>query len=552
MILHLKDDCRVKYKSGNLIRGIVVVLYVLVFIVLPSYAAESEILDKVRVGIYFNYDRSNIKTAVSRLDLKAPLGVEVGFVKADEFVKQYVNSSDKSISICKEGYSKGIYHIRIGGNLANIEDANALIDKLKNSQVKAYLAYVDDWQVWTGSYDTLTDALKSIVDLKAKYNQVGYNVVLSSSNRIVGLVDNDIVLAFDSLKTALRVRPASSNNPYALTINNNSKEVYRGEFEFKRLTGSDMTIVNELPLEEYLYGVLPYEIGSGAPMEALKAQAVAARTYTINNRFKYKSLGFNLCNTTASQVYKGMSGETQNTNKAVDDTKGGMVYYNGSLAQVYYFSSSGGMTEDVKNVWGSNIPYLKSVEDKYESGKSWNYNWELSYTQNDIKNFLSKKNIDIGEIIDIKITNRSQAGRATEMIVYGTKGSYSFKNEGCRTAFNLSSQNFVINTDTKEVLSIKTATNVYENTFINGRTMISAGGIKSLIPLSGSLKILSANDNKKDVSVNAVKVFNFIGKGWGHAVGMSQDGAMGMAKAGFNYEDILKHYFQGTEILKKN
>ena len=184
-----------------------------------------------------------------------------------------------------------------------------------------------------------------------------------------------------------------------------------------------MTLINVLPMEEYLYGVVPCEIQAGSHPEALKAQAVAARTYTVNNLKKYERLNFNMCATTYSQVYRGFNGEAGATSKAIDDTRGEIVTYEGKPASIFYFSSSGGKTEDVKNVWGSDgYPYLVSVEDKYESGKSWHYNWENSFTAQRIKEIMVGRGFNIGDILGIHITKRSEAGRAVEVVLRGSKG----------------------------------------------------------------------------------------------------------------------------------
>ncbi len=342
------------------------------------------------------------------------------------------------------------------------------------------------------------------------------------------------------------IRPEEQNNPYKLNLDG---VPFRGEFEVKRLSASDMTVINVLPLQEYLYGVVPGEIESYSHIEALKAQAVAARTYTVNNMNKYKENGFNLCNTTWSQVYKGYSAETESTNRAVDETKGQIVLYNDKPAQVFYFSSSGGQTEDVKNVWGSDFPYLSSVEDKYESGKSWNYNWTKTLTAEEIKKRLISKGKDVGEVTGIDILKTSGAGRPVELVISGTKSQAVFKNAATRDIFGLPSQMYTIESSSGKdnSISIRSATSEVSAKPLGELNVMSASG-EMVLDAGKGLSVAGRDGKTITVSSQSSDSYTFSGRGWGHAIGMSQEGAKGMANEGFTYDEILTHYFQGTEV----
>ena len=171
-----------------------------------------------------------------------------------------------------------------------------------------------------------------------------------------------------------------------------------------------MTLINIVNIEQYLYGVVPAEIEADAPLEAIKAQAVAARTYTYRNINRYSKWGFDLVDTVDSQVYRGYDGERATTNQAVNETKGKKMLYNGSLAQVFYFASSGGMTANVKEVWGSEIPYLVSVPDPYESQTSYRYIWEKTLTAEEIKKILFISGVEIGDIVSVSAEEYSPQG----------------------------------------------------------------------------------------------------------------------------------------------
>jgi stage II sporulation protein D len=532
-----------------------------------AYAA-GEVPEKIRIGLFFrDTSAHNVNTAVSCFNINSEKGLRLGFVKDGKFNQVYEGSTSNDITIRKDshfvknnnvlkeyepsaaasiqGEKIGPYHIKIGGNYTSLSTANAKLKEIKGKEVPAYIAFVDSWQIWTGAYsDAKTAEADMKNDIAAKLGSVKLSTVEPSGNRIVAESENDgILTVFGSSSAYFQIWPGEANTPYAFKLNG---ILYRGDIEVRRYQGSDMTVINIVPLQQYLYGVLPGEIEASSHPEALKAQAVAARTYTINSIGKHTSLGFDLCNTTGCQVYKGFSVEAQSANKAVDDTKGQMVTYNGKPAQVFYFSSSGGRTEDVQYVWGSQIPYLKSVEDKYESGRSWNYTWESTYTANEIKQIMLGRNYNLGDILNITIADVSPAGRVTELIIEGTRDERVYMKGACRSVLsNLHSQWYTISTDAD--IMAKALSKKPENTRLVGKAVVTANGTKVMGASKKNVTVLGAGGKKKAVPVIPT-TYKFTGRGWGHAVGMSQEGAKGMAKAGFKYDEILMHYFQGTKV----
>jgi len=162
---------------------------------------------------------------------------------------------------------------------------------------------------------------------------------------------------------------------------------YRGNMEF-RLSGSSLTAVNELPTEEYLYGVVPREMSNSWPLEALKAQAVAARTYTVANFSKRAAEGFNMLDTKYDQAYGGINVEGENASQAVRETAGQVILYNSAPIRAVYHSNSGGHTEDNENVWtGPAFAYLRGKDDIY-STKNGYANWSITTTIDDVRNKL--------------------------------------------------------------------------------------------------------------------------------------------------------------------
>jgi stage II sporulation protein D len=549
-------------------RYICVIVVLIVFCYGLEYAfAWDNIPREVRIGLFFSHEQRKIEKAVSYFGIGAESGIQVGSLENNSTKVLFSNDTQYSLFIRKDAYFIkqntlyteydpsqqadiqgeiiGPFHVQIGGNYQDFASANTKAQEIKGKGVLAYPVYCGVWQVWTGFYTSQNDAQFDITgNITNKLGQGTYDVVNSSENRIVIMSNReDVVMLYASDTGTLQILPDSSNEPLA-TIVDGVK--YRGTIEIRRLKESDMTVINVLPLEEYLYGVIPCEIYSNSHPEALKAQAVASRTYVVKNYNKYVSLGFNMCNTVYSQVYRGFSVEKATANKAVDDTRGKIVMYEQNPASVYYFSSSGGMTEDCRNVWSGSYPYLVNVEDAYEKGTSWNYTWQTAFSDEEVKAILEGKEYNSGDILGINITDRSIAGRAVRVEIIGSLESIVFEKEKCRTMLDsLHSQWYDISTDS----DVSVLGNP-ENRIIQpgGQKVMTSQGLKTITSEPGrNITIIGANNNKRTVTV-VPKTYIFTGKGWGHAVGMSQEGAKGMAEAGFTYEEILMHYFPGTRI----
>jgi len=438
---------------------------------------------------------------------------------------------------------RGPFHIKIGPVYGDRQSADKITTLLKGKGIDAYPVFDGRWAVWSGFYPDKDSAEKDLATVKKHAGGYECEVLQNKRTGIAVLnAKGDTLLMYLQESGVLAFVPKEKGDNVPL-IRVNEKP-YRGRIEVYRLAGSDMTVVNELDLEQYLYGVVPCEMAAKSHPEALKAQAVASRTYAVRNMGKYKSLGFNLSDGTTCQVYNGYSAELVSTNEAVDATASEIVTYNGSPAATYYFSSSGGMTENIANVWGTEVPYLVSVEDKYEKEDTSNYNWEVVYTADEIRKELRSRSRDVGRITSIKASRYSEAGRVVELFITGTEGEEVFTNSNCRSVLNsLYSQMYTISTDADTL--IMGANGETSLTTLYGKEVADLSGTRKI--KSETVSILGADGNIRTVPTIPT-VYTFRGKGWGHAVGMSQAGARGMAEAGFDYREILSHYFPGTRV----
>lgn len=536
---------------------------VMLFTMLPginSLSSDAAEVTTVKVGLYYG------SGAQSQIDISGDKGVEFSAFdsKASHYYPVYDSKAGEVVTVRKDSYfiqtgtkytpvaangkpSNGPFHIEIKGTYGNYDDTLAVVQGYGSKGISAYPVYTDSrWRVWTGFYISKAAALTAINSVKSKLGDNTYTVIDQIDSRVYATDKSGKVLfMFASSQNVLRGKSLSAANPNPIKIGSG---LYRGEVEFLRVSGSDMTIINVLPFEEYVYGVVPNEMPAYSNIEALKAQAVAARTYSYKYMSKHAKYGFNVCSTTDCQVYKGYSSENANTNKAVDETRNMVVTYNGALAETLFSASTGGRTEDAENVWGSSVPYLKSVEDKYESGKSYNYNWTMKFTADEINSKL--KNYGLGNVTGMEITKYSETGRPIELIVTGTSkpdGVVISKGK-CRTFLSLPSQMYNITTNADINVQVNGKT---ESASLSSIKVITKDGEKTYTDPDQKVTIVGADGSTTTVAASPTE-YVFTGKGWGHAVGMSQEGAMGMAKAGFAYDEILKHYFTGTKVeLKK-
>ncbi|MBQ9595067.1 MAG: SpoIID/LytB domain-containing protein, partial [Synergistaceae bacterium] len=207
---------------------------------------------------------------------------------------------------------------------------------------------------------------------------------------------------------------------------------YRGAF----LITSRGGLLNVVNLENYLCGVLPAEVGASWHMEALRAQAISARTYVLKQSMNRAEKGYDVVDTDSDQVYKGAGVETAKTNQAVSSTAGEILTYGNELAMTYFHSDSGGHTADIADVWGQTLPYLTGVPEvvSYKSPVSvWNAKFSNAKIQSVIKKVTGS---DIGTIREIQVSEVDEGGRAIRMNFIGSKGSKTIRASQFRVALD--------------------------------------------------------------------------------------------------------------------
>ncbi|HAJ63962.1 MAG TPA: sporulation protein, partial [Cyanobacteria bacterium UBA8543] len=204
-------------------------------------------------------------------------------------------------------------------------------------------------------------------------------------------------------------------------------------------TSGGLTAVNIVNLEQYLYSVLGAEMSADWPQEALKAQAVAARSYALYKRATAGNKVYDLGDTTKWQVYKGLETEGQGTHLAVDATAGQVMTYGGQIILAVFHASSGGHTENVENVWTGSYPYLRGVAD-YDMGSP-GFEWTKNFSRSE----LSRRISGVGSVISMTPEHTTPSGRIVTMIVKGDRATRRISGNDLRSALGLRSTLFVVN-----------------------------------------------------------------------------------------------------------
>ena len=493
----------------------------------------------------------------------------------------WVNGSSYSTSD-NGGEAIGCYHVLVGSGYRSYEEAAAAAD----GYADGFVAWVDgDYQVRAGSYTSESaaqSAASSYGGTVAGTSSYGVNVTRTGSAEILFQFDGGADLA-------LGVMPDVTGADAVRTWFKGYR--YYGGFRYERISGGNLTVVNIVDLETYIKGVIPYEMSNSWPLEALKVQAVCARSYAYVNiqSNKHTSYHFDVCNSTDCQVYYGAGANSSSyqandrTDQAVDETAGEYAWYNGQVIEALYSSSHGGASESVYNVWGSSLeryPYLCGVSDPYEAdmaSKNSYSSWTVSYSSSELAQRLQNYGYNTSSGIASLTLTYSDLGNVIHVRVnYNNGESNTIKPSstyGIRTSFGVHSIRFTVNGQGASSGSSSGSAGG-GGIAVNGSsslgsqdsyTVISGSGTQSQVSLdglyaiSGSGSIAPAGDGTSSggsgtgtpsgtqVTVSGSS-YTFQGSGYGHQLGLSQYGAWAMAERGFSYDEIIEFYYPGTYV----
>jgi stage II sporulation protein D len=313
-------------------------------------------------------------------------------------------------------------------------------------------------------------------------------VVKKGTNLDVTVLPTAQGLSIDGMQwvtRGVRIDPAEERDLFV------NKLQFRGSMDIlKSQTGVGLDAINRLEIESYLYGVLHREVAAWWPLEALKAQAIAARTYAVYEIQVSKKAEYDVKNTTSSQVYGGSGSERYRTNKAVDETSGQILTFDKKVFPAYFHATCGGITAGSKELWNIDVPPLAGRKYCGFCRFSPHFTWSAKVPLAEIEDKLNKNGRPIGQVIDLKPITQTPSKRVGSLKITGTSG--------------------------EAVLAAKDF-----RVWIGGERMRST---------AYSIEI------QDDTAI-------FKGHGWGHGVGLCQWGALGQALLGRNHHEILNFYY---------
>ena len=555
-------------------KGLMALLGVVTFFTLTAVSAAAAERDTLRVGLRYGSTAlfsANLENAVGE-------GYEFGYFEDGREFVALGWTEETCISMTAAGtiyvdddgnYSSvggrrtmGPWHVQLDGTYDDYdqcaEDAWDL---------GGWPAYIDgEFVVRFGCYESRGEAEDALEDL----GMDGSAVKSSSAGVMVTRTRTiDVLFEFQNgWDLSLGVMPQAGRREEPVTWFKGYK--YKGGFEYVRPSGGDLRVINVVDLEDYVKGVVPYEMNGDWPLAALEAQAVCARTFACRNA-KHQSYDFDVCSTTCCQVYNGTNTATGLSDEAVDNTEGECLYYEGELIEAVYHSSNGGATEDAENVWGGRVPYLVGKEDPYEELISIpNYNWSVTYTADQLTWILQQKNYDIGQVENVYVSAVTGMGNVAAVTFVDTRGkTLTVKGDAARTVFysstyqkSVPSMRFTISGGEGGETVVVGGGSFYVNgsqklSTLEGAVAIATGGKKTTLSggdwygiTDSGVEKLSAGTVARRVGVTSGSgdTFTITGTGNGHNVGLSQYGARAMAEDGYSYDEILEFYYTDITI----
>ena len=511
-----------------------------------QYENEEIIIPHVKVGLL--YDENAIDRAY--LDVTDGAGFQVVTYDTNRSEQELAAFDTNHVLVIKDTfYSDGdinnvCYHIRLNKSFSSFEKAS----NEANNYDDAFPAYYHGhFCVMVGNFGSVVEANEyaGTNEIDGHGSTTGkYGVcVLNTSN-------NKVLFGFDMSSTNdVVLKPVKyENNP---TTNFNGKTYYGG-FEIKRSPDANLSVINCVSLEDYVKGVIPYEMSPSWPIEALKAQALCARTYVAKHMNQYMEYGFDVRDDTHSQVYNGIEGATEDTDSAVDATAGKYVRYQGELCNTYYFSCDGGSTESSSLVFDQEYEYLIGKEDPFEAAVNFpNKTWSRTVTVSQLTSILNSKGYSIGNIKDVH-EEFTASGNCSSLSFTDINNKTVTLDRTAYTKLGLPSCHFsveqtkikVVKKVKKEVQPTPTPTPTPTPSPADG-----AEGQDTTQTPTPTPTATPTPTPQYEYITEYYDGFAFNGGGWGHNCGMSQWGAYSMAYVyGYDYEDIIRFYFTGAYI----
>lgn len=451
----------------------------------------------------------------------------------------------------------------------SFESAEDSANQWRAQGIEVEVAQPRQWQVWAKRETYETPLLRRLLlqNLRAHGSQSAFiDTEVQQQEPKASLTINGTRLQQDE------VTVAAGSDRVAITFNRDeiTERPYAGTLTLQPNAYGTYTLVNHVPVETYLRGVVPHEIGVGAPPTTIEAQAILARTYALRNLRRFTTDNYQLCADTQCQVYWGLEGAVPETDRAIAATRGTVLTYQNELVDALYSSTTGGITAPFTDVWdGSDRPYLQAVVDSVSTAwdlsnqsladetnfrafidrksgfneDGWDmFRWRVENTlpqiAQDLRAFLESKQHPLAsftKVLEMKVLQRSPAGRVQRIAITTDKGELVLeKDEILRGLYAPNSTLFYLEP-------------IYEQT-PPAQTSQKPVDLKPAQATPANPNSGSSQSPNSQPSTGVLKGYAFVGGGLGHGVGMSQTGAYNLGDLGWSSSQILSFYYPNTQL----
>ncbi len=397
----------------------------------------------------------------------------------------------------------------------------------RSQGIEVEVAQPENWQVWAkrDRYDSTVSRLLLLQDLKAKGLKTGY---LDRKTWLTRPVLTWVVNGYRFNRDEVDISAAQGT----IQVGN---QRYGGRLRFQPNAYGTYTLVNQVPLETYLRGVVPNEIGRQAPATAIQAQAILARTYVLRNLRRFKTDGYELCADTQCQVYEGLNDTESNADWAISTTAGQVLTYNNELIDALYSSTTGGVTAAFEDVWeGSPRPYLKEKIDAYP-----NQVWDLK-----------TRNLADEKTFRAFISLKQGFNEAGGYFRWKTEAPLSVLTQNLRDFLKKQQHPLAGFTSIQNIVVTARAGGgrVQQLNVITDKGTVELAKDEVLRAFSAPNSLLFYVDPAFQPDRKTLKGFTFVGGGLGHGVGLSQVGSYALSQIGWTAPKILSFYYPNTVL----
>ncbi len=416
----------------------------------------------------------------------------------------------------------------------SFETAEEVAQQWQARGVKVEVAQPNRWQVWADRDVYKSPAVLGL--LVQNLQQQGVSVRLESKQVSQIPLPSFVSDGFRYNRDRLEISAGRGVIQVDRENDGAPKRSYPGTLKLQPNAYGTTTLVNSVPLESYLRGVVPYEIGPNAPFQAMAAQAVLARTYALRNTRRFAIDDYQLCATTQCQVYYGLDGTTEATDQAIATTRGKVLTYNNELVDALYSSTTGGVTAAFTDVWrGNPRPYLRAKVDAV--GGVWNLQQRPLSNEQNLRAFMQQ-------------TAGFNESNISNFFRWQKQASLQQMSDDLRSYLKSIKHPFA---------SFRAITNVQVMERSAGGRAARLGIVTDLgaielerdeilLAFDAPNSLLFYMDPVRDQANKTLQGFRFTGGGLGHAVGLSQYGSYHLGRLGWNYDRILGFYFPGTQL----